>query len=644
MDLLLLLMLLPPLLGAALNGIFGRRFSQGLVSAIGCGAAALAAVFAILAALMSHLGPDSPPFVHSYFTWIQAGSFRTDFAVYYDRLTLLMTLVVTVIGFLIHMYSRGYMEHEGGYYRFFCYLNLFLFMMLVLVTAASYPVMFVGWEGVGLCSYLLIGFYFPKKSASDAGKKAFIVTRIGDAGFTVGVALLFWSFGTVNFPELFPKVAALGLGDQKHTLTAACLLLFLGAVGKSAQLPLYVWLPDAMEGPTPVSALIHAATMVTAGVYMVARSNVLFVHAPEALKTVSALGCITAFFAATIALCQNDLKRMLAYSTISQLGYMFLGCGAAVFSSGIFHLMTHACFKALLFLAAGSVMHAMSGELDMRIMGGLRHKMPITFWTFLAATLAISGVPGFSGFFSKDDILAAAYNGPLAAHWLYWLATVTAGLTAFYMFRGLFMTFCGKSRVPHDLEHHVHESSSKMTVPLIVLAVFSVVAGYVGIPEALGGGERFDHFLDPVFGASERLLSTTRVATAHTGNDLLLMFWSFSAAGLGILLAYWFYLRSPEIPEGLATAFSGAYRTLVNKYYVDEFYNWLIVHPVVVGSRKFLWQFVDVGVIDGAVNGSAEAAADVGQVLRRIQSGNIRSYAAWVLLGAAGWLGYVLFR
>ena len=644
MELLLLLMLLPPLAGAALNGIFGRRFSQRLVSVIGCGAAGLAAVFAVLAALTSHLGPDTPPFVHSYFTWIQAGSFRSDFALYYDRLTLIMTLVVTVVGFLIHMYSRGYMEHEGGYYRFFCYLNLFLFMMLVLVTAASYPVMFVGWEGVGLCSYLLIGFYFPKKSASDAGKKAFIVTRIGDAGFTVGVALLFWSFGTVNFPELFPKIAALGLGDQERTLTVACLLLFLGAVGKSAQLPLYVWLPDAMEGPTPVSALIHAATMVTAGVYMVARSNVLFVHAPEALKTVSAVGCLTAFFAATIALCQNDLKRMLAYSTISQLGYMFVGCGAAVFSSGIFHLMTHACFKALLFLAAGSVMHAMSGELDMRIMGGLRRKLPITFVTFLVATLAISGVPGLSGFFSKDEILASAYNGPLGSPWLYWLLTLTAGLTAFYMFRGLFLTFCGKSRVPHDLEHHVHESSSKMTVPLMILAVFSVVAGYVGIPEVLGGSERFDRFLEPVFGGSQSLLTSSGVTAAHTSSEFALMIGSLTAAGLGILLAYWFYLRSPEIPEGLATAFSGAYRTLVNKYYVDEFYNWLIVHPVVVGSRKFLWQFVDVGVIDGAVNGSAEATADIGQVLRRIQSGNIRSYAAWVLLGAVGWLGYLLLR
>lgn len=644
MELLLLLMLLPPLVGAALNGIFGRCFSQGTVSAIACGASGIAAVFALLAAFTSHLGPDTPPFLHSYFTWIQAGTFRADFAVYYDRLTLIMTVTVTVIAFLIHLYSRGYMEHEGGYYRFFCYLNLFLFMMLALVTGASYPVMFVGWEGVGLCSYLLIGFYFPKKSASDAGKKAFIVTRIGDAGFSVGVALLFWTFGSVNFDELFPKVAALGLGDQQKTLTAACLLLFLGAVGKSAQLPLYVWLPDAMEGPTPVSALIHAATMVTAGVYMVARSNVLFVHAPSALETVSAIGCITAFFAATIALCQTDLKRMLAYSTISQLGYMFAGCGVAVFASGIFHLMTHACFKALLFLGAGSVMHAMSGQLDMRYMGGLRHKLPTTYWTFLVATLAISGVPGLAGFFSKDAILAAAYNGPLGAPWLYWLLTLTAGLTAFYMFRGLFLTFCGESRVPHELEHHVHESSSKMTVPLMVLAVFSILAGWLSIPKALGGSEAFDRYLEPVFGPSQSLLSSSTTIAPHAASEMMLMTMSLIAAGLGILLAYWFYLKSPGIPDQLAASFSGLYRTLVNKYWVDEFYNWLVVRPIAVGSDKILWQRVDTGMIDGAVNGSAEAASDIGRIVRRMQSGSIRSYAAWVLAGAVGWIGYLLLR
>ncbi|HEV2176726.1 MAG TPA: NADH-quinone oxidoreductase subunit L [Terriglobia bacterium] len=646
MQTLLLLILLPPLLGAALNGIFGRRFPHALVSWIGCGAAALSMIFALVAArAFSGLPPDSPPFLHSYFTWIQAGAFTAPFALAYDRLTLVMTVTVTVVGFLIHIYSMGYMEHEGGYYRFFCYLNLFLFMMLTLVTAANYPLMFVGWEGVGLCSYLLIGFYFPRKSASDAGKKAFIVTRIGDAGFTVGIALLFWTFGSVNFHELFPRIAALKPGEMHGTLTAAALLLFLGAVGKSAQLPLYVWLPDAMEGPTPVSALIHAATMVTAGVYMVARSNVIFVHAPQALEIVGIIGCVTAFFAATIALCQNDLKRMLAYSTISQLGYMFMGCGAAAFATGIFHLVTHACFKALLFLAAGSVMHAMSGELDMRKMGGLRRKMKATYWTFLIATLAISGIPGFAGFFSKDEILAAAYDGPLGHAWLYWLGTVTAGLTAFYMFRALFMTFHGESRVPPELEHHVHESGTKMTGPLIVLAIFSILAGYLSWPKPLGGTETFDRYLAPVFGQSEAWLRTAggHPEGAFSGGVLMLI--SLAAALLGIGLAYWFYLASPEIPERIAESFRGVYRTLVNKYYVDEFYNWLVVRPLRVGSETLLWKDVDAGLIDGGlVEGTAAATAGAGNILRRMQSGNLRSYAAWVLVGAVVWLGYVLLR
>ena len=376
METLLILMLLPPLLGAALNGILGRRFSQAVVSLVGCGAAGLAMVFALGSAPgRIRLPPASPSLSYIAISFgSQSGNLQADYALYYDRLTLVMTVTVTVVAFLIHLYSRGYMEHEGGYYRFFTYLNLFLFMMLTLVTAANYPLMFVGWEGVGLCSYLLIGFYFRKKSASDAGKKAFIVTRIGDAGFTVGVALLFWTFRSLNFKETFAHIAALPAGEMQGTLTAIGLLLFLGAAGKSAQIPLYIWLPDAMEGPTPVSALIHAATMVTAGVYLVARSNPIYSHAPLALEVVGIVGCVTAFFAATIALTQNDLKRMLAYSTISQLGYMFIGCGVGVFAAGIFHLMTHAFFKSLLFLAAGSVMHGLDGELDMRKMGGLRQK------------------------------------------------------------------------------------------------------------------------------------------------------------------------------------------------------------------------------------------------------------------------------
>jgi len=554
-------------------------------------------------------------------------------------------VTVTFVAFLIHLYSRGYMEHEGGYYRFFCYLNLFLFMMLVLVTAANYPLMFVGWEGVGLCSYLLIGFYFRKQAASDAGKKAFIVTRIGDAGFTLGVALLFWTFGAVDFDGAFSAISKLRPGELEGTLTAIGILMFLGAVGKSAQLPLYVWLPDAMEGPTPVSALIHAATMVTAGVYLVARSNVLYVHAPQALQLVAIIGCLTAFYAATIAVCQNDLKRMLAYSTISQLGYMFIGCGVGVFATGIFHLMTHAFFKSLLFLAAGSVMHAMSGQLDMRKMGGLRHKLKITHATFLVGTLAIAGVPLFSGFFSKDVILEGAYEGPLGHHLLYWLGTFTAGLTAFYMFRSVCMTFWGKSRVDPETERHLHESGSKMTVPLIVLAFFSVAVGYVSWPKALGGSEGFNGFLEPVFGESEGFLRT--VAGQHTEGlpGWALMAFSVAAAGTGIALALWFYWKSTGIPERIAEKFSGAYRVLVHKYYVDELYNWLVVRPVRVGSEKLLWQSIDVEAIDGVmVNGTAEAVAGAGGLLRRIQSGNLRSYAVWVLLGAAVWLGYVLFR
>jgi NADH-quinone oxidoreductase subunit L len=647
MEVLLLLILLPPLAGAVLNGIFGRRFPQAVVSAVACTAPGLSLLFALLTAwTFAHLPTEPAPYVHSYFTWIEAGAFRAAFALYYDRLTLVMTVAVTLVSFLIHLYSRGYMEHEGGYYRFFAYLNLFLFMMLTLVTAANYPLMFVGWEGVGLCSYLLIGFYFPRKSASDAGKKAFIVTRIGDVGFTLGVVLLFWTFGSVDFQYVFTRLEALPPGYLQGSLTAVGILLFLGAVGKSAQLPLYVWLPDAMEGPTPVSALIHAATMVTAGVYMVARSHALYAHAPLALEIVAITGCVTAFFAATIALAQNDLKRLLAYSTISQLGYMFVGCGVGLFSAGIFHLMTHAFFKSLLFLAAGSVMHALSGELDLRKMGGLRHQMRTTWLTFLVATLAISGVPGLSGFFSKDAILAGAREGPLGDPRLYWLATVTAGLTAFYMFRALFMAFHGASRVEPALEPHVHESGGKMTRPLLVLAFFSVVAGYVSLPKALGGGEWFHHYLQPVFASSEALLSSTAApAAGHAPSGLAVMGTSVLFAGAGFLLAYLGYVKFTGLPSRLAEYFRGTYQLLVNKYYIDEVYDWLIVRPLRRGSEVFLWRIVDAAAIDGLlVNGSAQATAGAGNLLRRMQSGNLRSYATWVLLGAVLWLGYILLR
>ena len=641
---LLILMVLPPLVGAAINGILGRRFSQAMVSVIGCGASFLSMLFALITAwTYTHWDQQPAPFIHPYFTWIQAGDLHAQYALYYDRLTLIMTLTVTVVAFLIHLYSRGYMEHEGGYYRFFTYLNLFLFMMLTLVTAANYPLMFVGWEGVGLCSYLLIGFYFTKKSAADAGKKAFIVTRIGDAGFTVGVALIFWTFQSLDFATVFQHVQDLPPGELEKVLTAVGLLLFLGAAGKSAQLPLYVWLPDAMEGPTPVSALIHAATMVTAGVYLIARSSIIFAHAPDALKVVGIVGCLTAFFAGTIALTQNDLKRMLAYSTISQLGYMFLACGAGVFAAGIFHLMTHAFFKSLLFLAAGSVMHAMSGELDMRKMGGLRHKLKITYATFLAGTIAISGVPLIgAGFFSKDEILAGAYEGPLGKPILYWLGTLTAALTAFYMFRGLYMTFWGSSRVEPEAEHHLHESGPKMTVPLIVLAFFSVVAGWVSWPKAWGGTEAFDRYLDPVFGPATEALRNVSPEHAVGLSAGALMGFSILAAIIGIGVASWWYLKSTDIPDQLADRFADMYRILTHKYYVNEFYDWLIVNPLHVVSEKFLWQVVDAGAIDNVlVNGTGETTSAVGNVLRQIQSGNLPSYATWVVLGAVLWVLYI---
>src|SRR6202049_2612648 len=437
-----------PLLGAAANGLLGRRWSRAATNIVALGFTGLA--FAATCELLREfaiLGPAQVPWTRSYFTWILAGAFRADYALQVDQLTLVMLLVVTGVGWLIHLYSTGYMADDAGYRRFFTYLNLFMFFMLTLVLGANYLVLFVGWEGVGLCSYLLVGFWFLKKTATDAGNKAFWVNRVGDFGFLLGLFLMFRQFGSLDFGTVFGRTAGMPVETGGHgVITAMALLLLAGATGKSAQIPLYVWLPDAMEGPTPVSALIHAATMVAAGVCMVARSNVLYLHAPAAMKAVAVIGCLTAFFAATIALVQTDIKKVLAYSTISQLGYMFLGCGVGAFSAGIFHLMTHAFFKALLFLGAGSVMHALGGEQDMRKMGGLRKKIPWTFATMLAAALALSGAPGFSGFFSKDEILLAVRSGPYANTALYALGTVTAGLTAVYIFRLIFLTFYGGPR------------------------------------------------------------------------------------------------------------------------------------------------------------------------------------------------------
>jgi len=632
-----------PLAGAAINGLFGKRWPQSAVNSVAIGSV----VLSFLAAAETvrefcHLAASQIPFIGNYFTWMVGGEatphpFHVEFALQVDQLTVVMLLVVTFVGMLIHIYSTGYMAHEGGYYRFFSYLNLFMFFMLTLVMAANLIVMFVGWEGVGLCSYLLIGFWFLKKSAADAGKKAFIVTRIGDFGFTVGILIVFATFGTVAFGEIFSQAS----DKPVDVLTAICLLLFAGAIGKSAQLPLYVWLPDAMEGPTPVSALIHAATMVTAGVYMVARMSPLFSRAPIAMLVVAIVGAVTAFYSATIGLVQTDIKKVLAYSTVSQLGYMFLACGVGAYSAGIFHLMTHAFFKGLLFLAAGSVIHAMGGEQDMMKMGGLRKKIPVTYWTMFIATLAIAGIPGFAGFFSKDAILEAARSGPYANLWLWLLGVAAAGLTSFYMFRLVFLTFFGEPR--YD-EHkvHVHESPKSMTIPLMVLAFLSIFGGWFAAPKLVGGVDYFERFLAPVFAASspasDAMSAAAADAAASPAMDLLhaLTGWPVIVGVVGLLVAWWFYIKNPDVPKRMAQSVRGLYTLLLNKYYVDEIYAALIVRPLLWISTNVLWHVVDEGLIDGTVNGTATVARESGRQARKLQSGNTRSYAAWVILGAVG--------
>jgi NADH-quinone oxidoreductase subunit L len=624
-----------PLLGSAINGLFGSRWPNKIVNAVAVGATGLS-FFSALEAVREFftLSPEQIPWVRPYFTWIAAGDFRAGFDLQVDQLTVVMLLVVTGVGWLIHIYSTGYMAHEGGYYRFFSYLNLFMFFMLILVLAANYVLLFVGWEGVGLASYLLIGFYFLRKSAADAGKKAFIVNRIGDFGFMLGMFLLFRTFGTLDFVALFSKAAPLPPDAMGHlgTLTVACLLLFMGAAGKSAQIPLYVWLPDAMEGPTPVSALIHAATMVTAGVYVVARSHVVFMRAPTALLVVAIVGCATALFAATIGLVQTDIKKVLAYSTVSQLGYMFLACGVGAFSAGILHLMTHAFFKALLFLAAGSVIHAMGGEQDMLKMGGLSKKIRWTYVTMLTGTLAIAGIPPLAGFFSKDSILLNAYQSENGGRILYAAGLFTALLTSFYMFRLIFLTFFGKER--YDEHHvHVHESPRSMLVPLAILALLSVVGGWLAAPAFFGKPDYFAKFLEPVFAATGTGEAATAEAAAHALETPLAIVAVITAL-LGLFAAYWLYVKQPCKPEGYARSFRGIYQTLFNKYYVDELYSAAIIRPLMWVSTNLLWKTVDVEVIDGAVNGIASGTTAVGDGTRRSQSGNTRSYAVWVVIGA----------
>jgi NADH-quinone oxidoreductase subunit L len=635
-----------PLAGAAINGFWGKRSSRTAVTTVGLVFPGAAFAWALLVAL--RVSSPLLPYQEYVAHWIRSGSFSADFALYLDQLSLIMLLVVTGVGFLIHIYSVGYMEDDPSYYRFFAYLNLFMFFMLTLILANNYLLMFIGWEGVGLASYLLIGFWFTKDSAASAGKKAFIVNRIGDFGFLIALFLMIQHFGSLNFTAVFaqvqplaPETASAGL------LTAIGILLMVGACGKSAQIPLYVWLPDAMEGPTPVSALIHAATMVTAGVYMVSRSHMIFERAPMALMVVAVIGTLTALFAATIGITQTDIKKVLAYSTISQLGYMFLACGVGAFSAGIFHLMTHAFFKGLLFLAAGSVIHAVGGEQDMRKMGGLRAYIPVTFATMFIATLAITGIPPFAGFWSKDEILWQAYQ----TSWVYWLiGVITAFLTSFYMFRLLFMTFWGDYRSSQVDEHgrvhaapghdghghgEPHESPMVMLVPLMILAFLSMVGGLVGI------GNRFEHFLAPVF--SSGAVSETAGEAASSVTEYVLMGISVTLAFLGLFFAYVLYVSQPHLPRKISDGLNGFYTAVLHKYYVDELYAKLFVKPLVDASTSILWQGIDRRVIDDTVNNAADGARQVSDEVRHMQSGNLRSYAGWIAAGSALVIAYMIW-
>ncbi len=580
------------------------------------------------------------------YSWIASGNFDVHIGLKVDQLTAVMLIVVTTVSSLVHIYSIGYMHGDKGYPRFFSYLALFTFSMLMLVMADNFLQLYVFWEAVGLCSYFLIGFWYEKKSASDAGKKAFVVNRVGDFGFGLGVMLIFITFGTLNYDAVFAQVGSHAgqtvsiLGHQYGIFTVIGLLLFMGAMGKSAQLPLHVWLPDAMEGPTPVSALIHAATMVTAGIFMVARCNPIFNQSQTALDVVTITGGVTALFAATIALTQYDIKKVIAYSTISQLGYMFVGCGVGAYAAGIFHLMTHAFFKGLLFLGAGSVIHAMSGEQDMRQMGGLRKKIPFTFWTFMMASIAICGIPPFSGFFSKDEILWKAFQSPGVGHTIYYLLAFAAFLTAFYSFRLIFMTFYGESRASEEVKHHIHESPKVMIVPLMVLATLSVVAGFVGVPEAIGGSNAFHHFMANVFGAGP---AAEGVAEGSSGLEITMMVVSVAIGAGGIILAWFMYRVRPELPGKVATAFAPVQKLLYNKYYVDEIYDALFVRSVKWASTHIFWSFVDVGIIDGFVNAVASMVEATSRVLRRLQSGYYNQYALGMAFGVFVIVGIYVF-
>jgi len=647
-----------PLAGAAINGLFGKRFSKALVNSIALGSTALAFVYSLwVTAQFAGLPPERIPYVEHGVAWISAGPFTAEVGFYLDQLSLVMLLVVTGVGFVIHIFSVGYMAHEDGYYRYFAYLNIFMFFMLTLVLADNYLMMFVGWEGVGLASYLLIGFWFLKKSAADAGKKAFITNRVGDFGFLIALFLLIKHFGTLQYDSLWTLVSKYPVETGgAGVLTAIGLLMLVGATGKSAQIPLYVWLPDAMEGPTPVSALIHAATMVTAGVYMVARSNPIFNRAPDALMAVAVIGTLTAIFAASIGILQTDIKKVLAYSTISQLGYMFMGCGVAAYGAGIFHLMTHAFFKALLFLCSGSIIHELGGEQDMRHMGGLRKYLPWTFWCMTIATFTISGFPPLGAFFSKDEILWRTWASGNRVLWL--IGVIAAAMTAFYMFRLWFLTFFGEYRGvvsdagaqehgAHGGEEHglPHESPMVMVVPLVILAVLCVVGGWVGVPKAMGGSNHFEHFLDPVFQSTGEAIPA-EAASGHGEASTELMFSAISvaAATIGFLGAWFLYFKRTDLPDKMAASAGGLYRLIRDKYRIDELYGAVFVQPIIALSTNVFWKGIDRDLIDGAVDGAAAGAQETSDKMRHMQSGNIRSYAGWVAVGAAAVIAFMVWR
>jgi NADH-quinone oxidoreductase subunit L len=647
----LFLIPLLPFLGFLINAALGRRLSKSVSGGIATGAMGLS--FGVSAAVVWELlhreaAAGVRSIEETVFTWIASGTLDIPFALRVDPLSAVMILVVTGIGTLIHLYSTAYMhdESDGEFARYFSHLNLFAAFMLVLVLGANFPVLFIGWEGVGLCSYLLIGFWFTKPSAADAGKKAFVVNRIGDFGFVLGMLALFWAFGTLDFQGIASAVAARPSDPATMAgatvITGATLLLFLGATGKSAQLPLYVWLPDAMEGPTPVSALIHAATMVTAGVYMVARNAVLFSHAPFTLEIIAIIGVATALMAGTIGLVQNDIKRVLAYSTVSQLGYMFLALGVGAFAGGIFHLYTHAFFKALLFLGSGAVIHALHGEQDLRNMGGLRKGLPLTYKTFLIGTIAIAGLPPLAGFFSKDEILWKTFA---SGHTILWfLGVVAAFLTATYMFRLLYMAFFGERRAAGGGGHgeHLHDAPPAMAIALVVLAIGSVIAGFVGVPHALGGHNQIEAFLAPSFQAPGA--PVPEAAHADTSMELSLMLVSVLVAAAGIWVATLLFGRRTGAADGLAQRFAGLHKLLLGKYFVDELYDAVIVQPTKRLSTRLLWRGVDAGVIDGTVNGVGLVVRGWSAVLRRLQTGSMRAYAMSTFLGVVVIVGYYIWK